>query len=216
MIKTPIDPAKALIRAASGTGGGNGGTNVPETLTKMGTFAKAVALEEYGIDKGFGFESGLIFPLIGINHLVTRGIFQPLERMNQGLPDQEMAGTASSTAGVAFDKPDSFFEDADKHINDKALEALKNCVIISKAVTGAEIEGRSIASAITTQDLQTAELGLRGLNEAIQNLAIKNPDVNGLDKLASDMNSVATHYQTFTKQLMPKLGTSLRHEPPQA
>lgn len=213
MVKTKVTLASELLRAAAGKGNGNGSTNIPQILTKMGTFAKAVALEEYGIDKGFGFGSGLIFPLIGINHLVTRGIMQPLERMQSGLYDAEKGAAAKGTAGVAEERPDSFFEDADQHITPESLDALKACVRISTNVTMAEVEGRPIQSAVTKADLQTAELGLRGLNEGIQQLAAANTDIEGLEKFAADMTAVTSHYQAFTKQLMPKLGTSLKHDP---
>ncbi len=203
-----------LLRAASGHGGGNGSVNIPEIVTKMGTFAKAVAIEEYGIDKGFAFDSGLIFPLIGINHLITRGIMQPLERMASGIPDIEKGAAAKSTANVATDKPDSFFVDADKHVSADALKMIKDCVRISANVTMAEIEGRPISSVLTQQDVKIAEMALTGLNAAIQKLAQDNPDITGLDKFAADMASVTTHYSAFARRLLPSLGTSLKAQPP--
>ncbi len=208
-----ITAALDLLRAATEQGGGTGSTNIPKILTKMGTFAKAVALEEYEIDKSFAFNSGLIFPLIGINHLVTRGIMQPLERMQSGLPDTEKGAAAKGTADVAEGKPESFFEDADQHISPTALNALKECVRISTNVTMAEVEGHSIQSAITSADLQTAELGLRGLNEGIQKLATAHPEVEGLNKFATDMDAVSAHYSAFAQKLLPQVSTSLKQTP---
>ncbi|NCO03560.1 MAG: hypothetical protein GW903_05160 [Alphaproteobacteria bacterium] len=203
-----------LLRAASGHGGGNGSVNIPEIVTKMGTFAKAVAIEEYSIDKGFAFDSGLIFPLIGINHLITRGIMQPLERMASGIPDIEKGAAAKSTASVATDKPDSFFEDADKHVSAIALKMIKDCVRISTNVTMAEIEGRPISSAVKQTDLRIAEMALTGLNAAIQKLAQDNPTISGLDKFAADMSSVTKHYSAFAQKLLPTLEVGLKAQTP--
>ena len=213
MVTKTHSPAHALLKAASGGGGGNGSKNMPQILTKMATFAQAVALEEYEIDRSFAFDSGLIFPLIGINHLVTRGIMQPLERMQSGLPDKEKGAAAKGTADVAEGKPESFFEDADQHISPIALNALKECVRISTNVTMAEVEGRPIKSAITSVDLQTAELGLRGLNIGIQKLATAHPEVEGLNKFATDMDAVSAHYSAFVQKLLPQVSASLKQTP---
>ena len=61
------------------------------------------------LTRGFSFDSGLIYPLIGINHLITRGIFQPLERAIAGLVDSDKGGAAFLTASVAMENPDQVF-----------------------------------------------------------------------------------------------------------
>lgn len=208
MIKTgTTNPAEALLRAASGQSSGSGNkAEIQLILSKMGTFARAVATEEYGIDQGFSFDSGLIFPLLGINHLVTRGIFQPLERAITGIPDSDKAGAAFSTASVAMENPPKFFENAEDHFSPATLEAVKTCVNISANITTAEKDGSQVK--ISAEELKIAEIALRGIESAISKIASDNPDVSGVQALSGDMQKIQKHYSAMAQRLLPTLSTA--------
>lgn len=205
MIKTNQNLGAAIFRAAEGQSGSNQ-AEIQLILVKMGTFAKSVAKDEYQIDLGFAYETGLIFPLLGINHLVTRGIFQPLERSITGLPDSDKGGAAFGTASVAIDKPNQFFEDAENHFSQDTLKAVKACVNISANITTAEKDGREVK--ITAEELKISVLALRGIEFAITKIATDNPDVSGVQALSGDMQKIQMHYSAMAQRLLPTLSTA--------
>jgi hypothetical protein len=211
MVDTKLFRLGAVF-SPTGNGGGFGAENpeIPALLAKVGTFARAVATEQYKIDQGFAFDSGLIFPLLGINHLITRGIFQPLERMALNVAEPEQGGAAKMTAEVALKDPSKFFENGENHFSPQALQRLQDCIAISSKICDAEREGHDYRAVVKKTDLTTAELALRDLTAAFDKLAADNPDNEGVARLAADYKTLSAHFSGFTQKLLPQLDVSAK------
>jgi hypothetical protein len=204
-VKDPLGP----LFSPAGIGGGSGNSEIPAILKKMETFARKVIIKEYGIEEDVASKLNLIFPITGINHLITRGIFQPLERMNSGIKaDTEILKFAGSAAEKAAEDPDFFFENANNIFDEETVARFYDCIRISSLITNAEVESNPIQSAITKADLQKAELTLRNLTAGIQRIAQDNPDISGLQEFAEDIGKVQNHFSSMSRDLLPKLNTS--------
>lgn len=209
MTKTKIGVAGELMRAAAGNGSGARSSEIPQILAKMGTFARKVAIKEYGVDETVVNQSGMVFPLIGVNHVVTRGIFQVIERMQNGITaGPEELKTAGSAAEKALEDPDFFFKKIEDHLTENGVTAVKNCVGISSKLTDAEINNTNLKNVLNQSELTTAELALRSLSSAFSNLAEQYPNEAGIQKFAEDMVQVQIYYSAMAQKLLPTLSTA--------